>query len=675
VTRGAPRVAILGGGMAGLAAAWRLSTPGWRDRFRSITVYQRGWRLGGKGASSRGQHGRIEEHGLHVWLGWYENAFRLLRECYDELDRPTTDPGAPIRTWRDAFRPASDIGLAGLDHEGWRHWLAHFSPNDLEPGRPDAVPAATTPADYLRRGLRLIVDFVESLAGPGVAAPTAVRLLVPGVLLETTRVVRELAANVLSVPGRGHDELVAALDDLRDRLAATVDAEPELKRAWQQVGLTLAVLRGLAADHVLREPQRFERLDDEDFRDWIRRHGAAPDIVDGPFVRGIYDLVFADGFGAATGLVLASKMLFEYRGAIFWKMAAGMGDVVFAPLCEALLGRGVDVEFFHRVDALHLSPDRTHVDAVSVGRQACLAPGVERYQPLVRVRGLPCFPAQPLVSQLHPADAAVAGAPLESHWCDWPDRERRVLRRGADFDVVVLAIPVGAAGTVCRELVADRPEWRAMVDNVATVATRAFQLWLAAGEDELGWPVPGSTITGYDSPFDTSASMSHLLSAEDWPAGDRPRSVIYFCDTHEPAPPDGEGAAYAEHECGRVRDLAASFIEGPGRQLLPGAFHDGRFRWELVCGSSGATGAAAMASQHVSANVDPSDRYVQSQPGTGKYRLRPEESGYDNLFLAGDWTDSGINAGCIEAAVVSGLQAANAIRGRARAHGIAGLLA
>jgi len=344
-------------------------------------------------------------------------------------------------------------------------------------------------------------------------------------------------------------------------------------------------------------------------------------------------------------------------------------------LCEALLGRGVDVEFFHRVDALHLSPDRTHVDAVSVGRQACLAPGVERYQPLVRVRGLPCFPAQPLVSQLHPADAAVAGAPLESHWCDWPDRERRVLRRGADFDVVVLAIPVGAAGTVCRELVADRPEWRAMVDNVATVATRAFQLWLAAGEDELGWPVPGSTITGYDSPFDTSASMSHLLSAEDWPAGDRPRSVIYFCDTHEPAPPDGEGAAYAEHECGRVRDLAASFIEGPGRQLLPGAFHDGRFRWELVCGSSGATGAAAMASQHVSANVDPSDRYVQSQPGTGKYRLRPEESGYDNLFLAGDWTDSGINAGCIEAAVVSGLQAANAIRGRARAHGIAGLLA
>jgi uncharacterized protein with NAD-binding domain and iron-sulfur cluster len=40
--------------------------------------------------------------------------------------------------------------------------------------------------------------------------------------------------------------------------------------------------------------------------------------------------------------------------------------------------------------------------------------------------------------------------------------------------------------------------------------------------------------------------------------------------------------------------------------------------------------------------------------------------------LAGDWTDNGLNAGCIEAAVVSGLQAANAILGRSRGYQIAG---
>ena len=96
VSRNHDRVAILGGGMAGLSAAWRLSEPGWRDHFDSITVYQRGWRLGGKAASSRGHNGRIEEHGLHVWLGSYDNSFGLLRECYAELDRATTDPAAPI---------------------------------------------------------------------------------------------------------------------------------------------------------------------------------------------------------------------------------------------------------------------------------------------------------------------------------------------------------------------------------------------------------------------------------------------------------------------------------------------------------------------------------------------------------------------------------------------------
>jgi uncharacterized protein with NAD-binding domain and iron-sulfur cluster len=79
-----------------------------------------------------------------------------------------------------------------------------------------------------------------------------------------------------------------------------------------------------------------------------------------------------------------------------------------------------------------------------------------------------------------------------------------------------------------------------------------------------------------------------------------------------------------------------------------------------------------MATQWVTANVDPSDRYVQSVAGSDRYRLRPDESGYENLFLAGDWTDCGLNAGCIEAATISGLQAANAVLGRGRWHRIGG---
>jgi uncharacterized protein with NAD-binding domain and iron-sulfur cluster len=74
------RIAILGGGVAGMAAAFGITeSPNWQDHYE-ITVYQLGWRLGGKGASGRSSdaYKRIQEHGLHVWGGFYENAFALV---------------------------------------------------------------------------------------------------------------------------------------------------------------------------------------------------------------------------------------------------------------------------------------------------------------------------------------------------------------------------------------------------------------------------------------------------------------------------------------------------------------------------------------------------------------------------------------------------------------------
>jgi len=99
-------------------------------------------------------------------------------------------------------------------------------------------------------------------------------------------------------------------------------------------------------------------------------------------------------------------------------------------------------------------------------------------------------------------------------------------------------------------------------------------------------------------------------------------------------------------------------------ELWPGAMGPGGFRTEILHGGLDA--------QHVVAATDPSDRYVQSLPGTDRFRLRPDESGLGNLVLAGDWTNCGLNAGCIEAAVLSGLQAANAVLGRPLDDGILG---
>jgi uncharacterized protein with NAD-binding domain and iron-sulfur cluster len=673
------RVAILGGGMAGLAAAWRLSEPGWRDELGSITVYQRGWRLGGKGASSRGPNGRIEEHGLHLWLGYYENAFRLLRECYAELDRPRTDPASPIRTWRDAMLPAETVGLEDRRNGVWHHWLGQFTPNDLLPGEPEATRRELPLDDALRRALQLITDFLDSLPdnGPPADIVTGFRVTVLAAVLEATAQLRgaldrsSVAASVVAL-----DRAIAATNEA---LASLVD-DDDLRRTWHLVAVMTAVVRGMLADGLFTGRRSFRDLNDEDFLDWIGRHGAPPEVADFAFIRGLYDLVFADagesrsrrGVAAGVAVFLSTKMFFEYRGAIFWNMAAGMGDVVFAPLYQALRRRGVEFAFLHRVDQLHVSADRNRIDAVTVGRQARLAPGRDRYEPLVRVGGLPGFPSTPLVDQLD-ANAGIEGQPLESHFCDWPDAETRVLRHGEDFDVLVLAISLGMAPIVCRELIDDRREWRAMVDHVGTTATQSVQLWLRADERSLGWPDPGTTVSAYEHPFHTWASMPQLIDVERWPAADRPGAIAYFCGALRAAwPPDRPGGSYVAEHRAQVRANAVELVEHKLGHLLPGTSEAGSFRWDLLCGRDGHAGQSAIDTQLCLANVDPSDRYVQCAPGTDSYRLRADESGYDNLVLAGDWTDNGVNAGCIEAAAISGLQAGNAVLGRSRSYRIAG---
>ena len=152
------RVAIVGGGCGAMAAALELSRPEMEGRFE-ITVYQLGWRLGGKGASGRGAAGRIEEHGLHVWLGFYENAFRLLRECYAELDRSPAE--CPIAGWRDAFFPDPQVALAGQSLQGgWTSWSALFPPAPGAPGDPLTTHNPFTVQSYLKHTAALLTTLL-----------------------------------------------------------------------------------------------------------------------------------------------------------------------------------------------------------------------------------------------------------------------------------------------------------------------------------------------------------------------------------------------------------------------------------------------------------------------------------------------------------------------------------
>lgn len=665
------RVAVLGGGMAALAAAWRLSDPGLAGEIASVTIYQRGHRLGGKAASHRGRHGRIEEHGLHVWLGYYDNAFRLIRQCYDQLDRPVTDPDCPIRTWSDAFAPAPVIGIEDFHDGDWSTWTAVFPPDDRLPGEPLGAEEPAVALDLVRHSVRLLSAFADSVGGvrPGMAASAA---------LAATAEVERLATRLEgALPVLGALRLAAG--GVRSALVGPVMADDGVRRTWQLLDLVTAQLRGMIADDLAT--RGFSSIDHIEYRRWIASHGASPETLRGALVRGLYDLAFSHRggdtgraeFPAGLGLMLATKTFFDYRGALFWKMQAGMGDVVIAPLYQALVERGVRFELFHRLDEVVASDDGTAVERVELGVQARLRDGAACYEPLRRYGGLPCFPPHPDRGQL--ADAAgIERAELESFWSDWPDVDRVTLLQGRDFDELVFAVPVGMARHVTGSLAAASAPWRTMLDTVETIGTQAFQLWLAPTEAELGWDRSGSTITSYGSSYDTWSSMTHLLTAEEWPADERPATVAYFCSSMAfDEPDDRTDPDQPRRARDRARRAAVEHLERAIGHYWPGALDgDGRFRWDMLVGAGGATGERALDSQHLTANVDPSDRYVQALPGTGHARLRPDRSGFAHLYLAGDWTDSGLNAGCIEAAVISGLAAANAVLGRPLHEGVTG---
>src|SRR3954471_19124314 len=133
-------VVILGGGIASLSAALELTDPKRAHRPR-VTVYQMGWRLGGKGASGRNpeKSQRIEEHGLHIWFGFYENAFHLMQRCYEENEKlgPT-----PFPTWHDAFKEQSFLVWEDLVNGQWVHNPITFPTNKFTPGAGERVLSA-----------------------------------------------------------------------------------------------------------------------------------------------------------------------------------------------------------------------------------------------------------------------------------------------------------------------------------------------------------------------------------------------------------------------------------------------------------------------------------------------------------------------------------------------------
>ena len=180
----------------------------------------------------------------------------------------------------------------------------------------------------------------------------------------------------------------------------------ELRRAYYMVDLMVAAVRGMLADHVFTDG--FDPLDRWECRQWLRMHGASQESVDSSLFRGCYDYVFGyiDGdpdkpdVGAGTAIRGLLRLGLTYKGALFYKMQAGMGDTIFTPYYQVLRELGVKFEFFHAVTDLHLTEDKSSVGAIDMMVQARPKDPSGEYYPLVDVQGLPCWPSLPIPDQV-----------------------------------------------------------------------------------------------------------------------------------------------------------------------------------------------------------------------------------------------------------------------------------
>jgi len=698
------KVAILGGGIGGLATAFELtSQPDWQDRFE-ITLHQIGWRLGGKCASSRGPNERIEEHGIHGFTGFYYNAVPFLAACYAALKQlpPGIPPGSPLDGFEKAFSPSrymlawerTDTGLTK-----WSQMLpviqSAFLPN-----------FPTDPRADLYNALNALTVGLEQPPPAGGPAPQP-----PAWLLA---LIAFLAQATALAKAKDHAGLGACLatewppspmgtgQSLKASLLAAGAQSTEIRRLFIVLDFALTLIRGYIARDVATAG--FDSLDDQNWSDWLQAQGVDPLTFASPIPIATINITYQYPQGdtsraprMAAGTFLQWSLLsIGCLGEAVLFFSAGMGEAVIAPLYEVLRRRGVKFEFFHKVEALRLSPDASRVEAVEIAVQANPLDPARPYEPLYTFKGLPCWPKTPFHDQLAEGDLLKSeNIDLESYWSHWKAPRRLRLEAGKDFDTVVFAISMGAIPHICADLIKARPDtWGAMVDALPTVQTQNLQVWFSKDMYDLGWnpEFPGganATFQGTDTavsatfvnPPNGMAEFRHLIPLEGWPADCTPKSLWYFCgpmaDDIPAAPFDDHGYPARQRE--RVRFQFIQYMQSALGWVLPNATVSrqhppgdplGLDFSLLVDGKPAPDGGdeAAMSvgridTQFYLANINPTERYVMSPPGSTRHRMKAGQTGFSNLMVAGDWIYTGLNIGSVEGAVMSGKLASHAVSG------------
>ncbi len=543
------KVAILGGGQGALTAALQLSDPRNEEgKNLELTIYQLGWRLGGKGATGRSDDGtaRVLEHGLHNWFGFYENTFRQARDVYKEYEPPAD---SPLQTFDDAFLPAdSGMQVEWIEDKALLWEVA----KDRRPREPGDGALLLTRARAVAPAIKLVRDRVAekpTIAKTGGADKTLETF--DALLRKGPRPARadpraltvldvlDYARDFANADARGSDDgrearFLKALQELDatptitfqvpDRfggieralrravcgaLALAMDvlwrllrddirteARSDNRRLWVQANFAYACITGALVDGVVDDG--FDVINQHDLRAWLREHDFDDDelMIESPIVEAVYCGSFAYPEGDTSG-----PLPFPPGG----EMEAGTAlrgvartVLTYKGAFAYRFAAGTADTFYAPVyEVLRARGVRFRFFSdvrkleLEDGRIARIRIARQasvkdggEYEPLIDVRGLKCWPDQPRWEQLDLP-------PDERPDFEWPTDEvapesEEVLEYETDFDAVVLGISIGALAGICEEIVEAYETWATAIARVGTVRTQALQLWLTRTPKALG---------------------------------------------------------------------------------------------------------------------------------------------------------------------------------------------
>lgn len=704
------KILILGGGIASLWTAYELTrTAELRARY-DVTVLQMGWRLGGKLASGSDfeDHMRNREHGIHVWFGFYENAFGNIKEVYESLQK--VYPNYRYKTYLDAFKPQSytPIGSFSRGQYDWRSvdWPVH-------PGTPGDGADQPEPVDLILRVVQLLTHHLLGQSDTkGVSEKKPRR---PSAWL------RRIFDFTLKLFGRDRgprhlsgrlDRLKGLMEDARARRAGLpyglvkdiyrilkdiqwlyriffvrlARKDPDASPILSLIDVGLAGLCGLFNPRYgVMSDFNLNRINHLDFRQWLIKNGGNRRIVRRTsFIRALYDTPYAyengslkkPNFAAGAAMGFALRTGFMYKGSVLYLPQAGFGEAVIAPIYAVLKERGVKFQFFRKVKRLELTPDKNQIARVHVERQVDFKNG--EYDP-VRYRDdvqLLSWPTQPFWEQIVDGEKMKAAqVNWESNWNQYPVAGAETYQQGVDFDRVVLGISIGALqrlndkdASICEELIQAEPRFRAMLNAGGVVATIGDQFWFRKSLAQLGWDQKPASVGGPE-PIDVWIDMSQVLDTEDWKnVPDAPQSLQYLTgplETELYKRPSSAANTPAE-ALALVTRVTEHWLKKFGTVNFPGAQTNGQFEWDALYDEKNARGPARLGAQYLRANVDPTECCDTSFTKSIAYRMKPNQSGFTNLTLTGTWTYTGINVTCVEAGTISGKMAARSICGSPR---------